>query len=101
MHSLPLPPPPSPFSSFSLYFIPVSPFPSPFPFLLSGSEHPNLLYIAMAGTHQVWVHFLENAKWLKGRYECIGTTENVWGVCRTKVSSIATKPVILYCSSAP
>ena len=73
-------------SSSSLYFISVSP-PSPFPFLLSGSEHPNLLYIAMAGTHQVWVHFLENAKWLKGRYDRMSTTENVWGVCRTNVSS--------------
>ena len=71
-----------PLSSFSLYFIPVSP--PPFPFL-SGSEHANLLYIAMAGPHQVWAHFLEDAKWLKGWCEC--TTENVWGMCKAKVSS--------------
>ena len=31
-----------------------------------GSAYFNLLYIAMAGTHQIWVHFLEDADWTKG-----------------------------------
>ena len=29
-------------------------------------ENENLLFIAMAGTHQIWVHFLEDTKWRKG-----------------------------------
>ena len=33
------------------------------------SSHPNLLYVAMAGTHQIWLHFFEDAIWTKGRYE--------------------------------
>lgn len=32
----------------------------------------DLLFIAMAGTHQIWVHFLKDAKWTKGRYICYG-----------------------------
>ena len=28
----------------------------------------DLLFIAMAGTHQIWIHFLKDAKWTKGRY---------------------------------
>ena len=31
------------------------------------SSHPNLLYVAMAGTHQIWLYFLEDANWTKGR----------------------------------
>ena len=27
-----------------------------------------VLYIAMAGTHQIWVHFLEDKDWIKKRY---------------------------------
>ncbi len=34
------------------------------------SDHPNLLFIAMAGSHQIWIHFLEDADWTKGRYGC-------------------------------
>ena len=34
------------------------------------SAHPNMLFVAMAGTHQIWIHFLEDAKWTKGRYDC-------------------------------
>ncbi len=28
---------------------------------------PDLLYIAMAGLHQIWVHFLQDAAWTKER----------------------------------
>ncbi|XP_076340721.1 NHL repeat-containing protein 2-like [Tachypleus tridentatus] len=31
-----------------------------------GSEIEDILFIAMAGIHQVWMLFLEDAKWLKG-----------------------------------
>lgn len=31
------------------------------------SDHPDVLYIAMAGSHQIWLHFLEDAMWTKGR----------------------------------
>ena len=31
------------------------------------ASHPDLLYVAMAGTHQIWLHFLEDASWIKGR----------------------------------
>lgn len=31
------------------------------------SAHPDLLYVAMAGTHQIWLHFLQDANWTKGR----------------------------------
>ena len=31
-------------------------------------EDVNLLFIAMAGTHQIWVHFLEDTKWRKGEW---------------------------------
>lgn len=33
-----------------------------------GSEDCDVLYIAMAGTHQIWLHFLCDATWAKGRY---------------------------------
>lgn len=29
----------------------------------------DVLYIAMAGTHQIWVHFLQDATWTKGWYD--------------------------------
>lgn len=32
-----------------------------------GSTHYDLLYIAMAGSHQIWVHFLQDTTWTKGR----------------------------------
>lgn len=31
------------------------------------SEEENLLFIAMAGTHQIWVYFIQDGQWLKGR----------------------------------
>ena len=33
-----------------------------------GSMHYDLVYIAMAGTHQIWVHFLQDTTWTKSRY---------------------------------
>lgn len=30
-----------------------------------------MLFIAMAGTHQIWFHFLKDANWTKGRYICM------------------------------
>lgn len=38
-----------------------------------GSESCDVLYIAMAGTHQIWVHFLQDATWTKGRYKKAAT----------------------------
>ena len=32
-----------------------------------GSDQTDLLYIAMAGTHQIWAYFLEDVMWMKGR----------------------------------
>ena len=32
------------------------------------SDKENVLYIAMAGTHQIWVYFLQDSDWLKGRF---------------------------------
>ena len=32
-----------------------------------GSDHIDLLYIAMAGTHQIWAYFLEDIVWIKGK----------------------------------
>ena len=34
---------------------------------ITGSDHPNVLYIAMAGTHQIWAYFIEDSNWFKGR----------------------------------
>ena len=34
-----------------------------------GSDHHDVIYIAMAGTHQIWTHFLEDVTWTKGRYQ--------------------------------
>lgn len=31
------------------------------------SDLCDVLYIAMAGTHQIWIHFLQDAAWAKGR----------------------------------
>jgi hypothetical protein len=31
-------------------------------------SNQNVLYIAMAGTHQIWVLYLEDGPWLKGGY---------------------------------
>lgn len=31
----------------------------------------DVLYIAMAGTHQIWVHFLQDTTWTKGWYDGI------------------------------
>ena len=39
-----------------------------------GVDHPTLLYVAMAGTHQLWVHFLEDSAWLKGSRHVAGTS---------------------------
>ncbi|XP_021371936.1 NHL repeat-containing protein 2-like isoform X2 [Mizuhopecten yessoensis] len=33
-----------------------------------GSESKDILFIAMAGTHQIWVYFLQDGKWYKGRH---------------------------------
>ena len=33
-----------------------------------GSDSFDVLYVAMAGTHQIWMHFLLDATWAKGRY---------------------------------
>ena len=33
-----------------------------------GSDSFDMLYVAMAGTHQIWMHFLLDATWAKGRY---------------------------------
>ena len=30
-------------------------------------DHHDVIYIAMAGTHQIWVYFIEDATWTKGR----------------------------------
>ncbi|XP_071170103.1 NHL repeat-containing protein 2-like [Mytilus edulis] len=38
-----------------------------------GSDNENLLYIAMAGTHQIWVYFLQDSDWLKGSQHSAGT----------------------------
>ena len=32
-----------------------------------GSEDYDIVYVAMAGTHQIWVHFLQDTVWTKGR----------------------------------
>ena len=29
-------------------------------------EEENVLYIAMAGTHQIWVVYLKDGRWFKG-----------------------------------
>lgn len=34
----------------------------------TGESKDDVIYIAMAGTHQLWVHFLHDATWSKGRY---------------------------------
>ena len=34
---------------------------------LSGAKD-DVLFIAMAGTHQIWMYFFEDAKWIKNRY---------------------------------
>ena len=31
------------------------------------ANYPNILFIAMAGTHQIWIHCLEEVDWTKGR----------------------------------
>ena len=31
------------------------------------SDTASCIYIAMAGTHQIWAHFLRDSKWIKGR----------------------------------
>ena len=33
-----------------------------------GDSEDDVIYIAMAGTHQLWVHFLQDTTWSKGRY---------------------------------
>ncbi|XP_060063589.1 NHL repeat-containing protein 2-like [Ylistrum balloti] len=38
-----------------------------------GSESEDVLFIAMAGTHQIWVYFLQDGKWYKGRQYKAGT----------------------------
>lgn len=38
------------------------------------SEDYDIIYIAMAGTHQIWIHFLEDVTWIKGRYSACGQT---------------------------
>ncbi|XP_076105032.1 NHL repeat-containing protein 2-like [Mytilus galloprovincialis] len=37
------------------------------------SDKENVLYIAMAGTHQIWVYFLQDSDWLKGSHYSRGT----------------------------
>ena len=32
-----------------------------------GSDSCDVLFVAMAGTHQIWMHFLQDATWAKGR----------------------------------
>lgn len=38
--------------------------------VVSGGDRDGMeiLYIAMAGTHQIWAFFLQDGKWLRGRY---------------------------------
>lgn len=35
--------------------------------LSPGRQTDSVLYIAMAGTHQIWVYFLTDVKWYKGK----------------------------------
>ncbi|XP_052102272.1 NHL repeat-containing protein 2-like [Mytilus californianus] len=37
------------------------------------SVKENVLYIALAGTHQIWVYFLQDSDWLKGSHHSVGT----------------------------
>lgn len=41
------------------------------------SDHYDLIFIAMAGTHQIWIHFLEDATWNKGVYVKDNSSSNV------------------------
>ena len=34
----------------------------------STEDEHDIIYIAMAGTHQLWIHFLNDTTWSKGRY---------------------------------
>lgn len=43
---------------------------SPWDIVIGG----DVIYIAMAGTHQIWVHFLEDTTWIKGENYKAGTT---------------------------
>ncbi|XP_071090618.1 NHL repeat-containing protein 2-like [Haliotis cracherodii] len=48
---------------------PQQPLSSPWDVVLGwgqGDLSPSVLYIAMAGTHQIWVYFLQDRKWYKG-----------------------------------
>lgn len=38
-----------------------------------GSKSEDILFIAMAGTHQIWVYFIQDGKWYKGRQYQAGT----------------------------
>ncbi|XP_070541090.1 NHL repeat-containing protein 2-like [Ptychodera flava] len=49
----------------------LQPISSPWDLVLGsspGSDHIDILYIAMAGTHQIWVYFMDDANWLKGSH---------------------------------
>ncbi|XP_033757320.1 NHL repeat-containing protein 2-like [Pecten maximus] len=38
-----------------------------------GSDSDDILFIAMAGTHQIWVYFIQDGKWYKGKQYQAGT----------------------------
>ncbi|XP_067657145.1 NHL repeat-containing protein 2-like [Haliotis asinina] len=55
---------------------PQQPLSSPWDLVLGWSQgdlSPSVLYIAMAGTHQIWVYFLQDRKWYKGSEYKAGT----------------------------
>lgn len=35
-----------------------------------GADDYDVIYVAMAGTHQIWIHFLQDATLSKGRCVC-------------------------------
>ncbi|XP_077992796.1 NHL repeat-containing protein 2-like [Glandiceps talaboti] len=49
----------------------LQPISSPWDLVLGsspGSDHIDMLFIAMAGTHQIWIYFMDDANWLKGSH---------------------------------
>ena len=95
----PPPPPPPPLSSFSLYFIPVSPPPFPFRSTSQVRSMPTCSILPWQAHTRCGP---TSWKMPSGSREGTSAQLKMFGVCaepKYQIMSIPTKPVILYCSS--